>query len=124
MRSEFGSFDEYWSAFVLEHWRETSRRRRVVRVGKGLARLALGVVSPRLSALITVPPLNLRWAAAATLLSWGKSLAGTLDDEIARVGTIDTAAWPPVEAAAELGPAPAPLKREPRSRGEGWAVWL
>jgi cell division septation protein DedD len=100
MRPGQVTFDEYWAAFVLEHWHSASRRRRVLALGKSFAKASLGVLSPKLSALLSVERPNLRWAAAALLLSVGKSLAKTMDREITRVATID----PPARA-----PAPTPI---------------
>jgi hypothetical protein len=124
----YACFDEYWSAFVLEHWQRTSRRRRLIALGKGLAQAALGVLSPRLSALAALEPLNLRWAAAATLLSLGKTLAGTMDQEVARVGTIETAGWPVLAqvkkpSAPEEAKQPAPLGVREGTPSD-WAVWM
>jgi hypothetical protein len=126
--SGYASFDEYWSAFVLEHWQRASRRRRFLALGKSLARGALGMLSPKLSALASLEPVNLRWAAAAALLSLGKTLAGTMDQEIARAATIETSGWPALSLVGESSSPPEPAVTARPAARDGlvpdWAVWM
>ncbi|MCA9592260.1 MAG: hypothetical protein KC776_03090 [Myxococcales bacterium] len=123
MRPGHVTFDDYWAAFVLEHWHSTSRRRRVLALGRSLARAGLGVVSPRLSALLNVERPNARWAAAALLLSIGKSLARTMDREVARLATIDTEGTTDVTALAPPA-APPVTSPSPMPAADDWAVWM
>lgn len=122
MTAELGSFDQYWAAYVLGHWQPSTRRFQVVRTGVGLARLALRALrdAPRRT--------QLRWACAATLLTWGKVIAGTMDEEIFRVANLETSWLPPPAAEWDNpGQAPTPSKGPADPEGDDfsrkWAVW-
>ena len=121
MTAELRSFDQYWAAYVLGHWQPSMRSFQVVRTGVGLAKLALEALRDRPRRE------HLRWAVAATLLTWGKLIAGTMDEEIFRVAAPETSGLPPRVEWDEP-------TREPTSTDLGggrpdldisrkWAVW-
>lgn len=110
MKPGFASFDEYWSAFVREHWRPSGRNVRIAQSSLALLRAALARLVPRFG-----------WPAAATLLAWVKTLAGTMDRDIERA--TEETAWPPLRATAVLEGASAPKSTQP-DRARDWAVWL
>lgn len=110
MKHGFASFDEYWSVFVRDHWRPSTRNVRLARSTVALVRAAVARLVPRFG-----------WPAAATLLAWVKTLTGTIDRDIDRA--TQAAAWPPLRATAALEGAPPPPRAEP-DRARDWAVWL
>ena len=121
MTAELRSFDQYWAAYVLGHWQPRARRFQALSTGVGLARLALRALreAPRRD--------HLRWACAATLLTWGKLIAGTMDDEIFRVSSPETSWLPPPAREWDNSPEP-PTPGQPDDPVPGdfsrkWAVW-
>lgn len=118
MSTKFQSFDEYWSLFLLRSRPFASGRGGLGRTSLGLARAALGTLAARRGAGLR-RPVEVRWAVAATLLSWGKVLAGTFEQEIAEATRDEAARWPPLPAAAELD-----ARRRSASRAPAWAVWM
>jgi len=111
MSSERQSFDEYWSRFLLR--------------SRPFGRNGLGVLRALVTALATQRGQRrreLRWAAAAALVSWGKLLAGTLEQEIAEALRSEAAKWPPLEAVAALRGKIEPPSSRPAS--PAWAVWM
>jgi hypothetical protein len=67
MRSDCRSFEEFWAAFAREQ-----RPFQLGRAGLSLARLAMRQRGRE----------RWRWAVAAAMLTAGKLLAGTLDEEL------------------------------------------
>lgn len=124
MSSEFQSFDEYWSLFLLRSRPVAYGRPGLGRTGLGLARVALVTLAARRRRA----PRELRWAVAATLLSWGKVLAGTFEDELAEAVRAEAARWPAVDAVAALGAGDSPRGGAPRTQAprfaQSWAVWM
>jgi hypothetical protein len=116
MSDDLHSFDAYWSAYVLRHWQPSTRRLRLLRTSLGLAELALRAVRDRPRRE------HLRWACAATLLTWGKLIAGTMDDEIERLlAATELSGLPPRVVDVPARPAAQTTSSAERSRQ--WAVW-
>jgi hypothetical protein len=118
MSSKFQSFDEYWSLFLLRSLPFASGRGGLGRTSLGLARAALGTLAARRGSGLR-RPVEVRWAVAATLLSWGKVLAGTFEQEVAEATRGGTARRPPLPAVAELDG-----RRRSTPRAPAWAVWM
>lgn len=111
MSTEFESFDEYWSLFLLRSRPIASRRAGLGRSSLGLCRVALRTLAERR----VRRPVELRWAVAATLLACGKLLAGKLEQELA------DAVRSGGEALPTLGE-PEPQRRARQT--PAWAVWM
>ncbi|MBK7583189.1 MAG: hypothetical protein IPI67_23695 [Myxococcales bacterium] len=130
MSSQFRSFDEYWSQFLRRSRPLAHGQLSLGRTTLGLARAALVTLAARQPAQRTRRPVELRWAIAATLLSWGKLLAGTFEAELDDALRADAANWPSVEAVGTLEGhtvAGGSSSRRPGSTppaGNPWAVWM
>ena len=107
MRSDCRSFEEFWTAFTHEQ-----RPFRLRRAGLSLARLTMMQRGPE----------RWRWAVAAAVLTAGKLIAGTLDEEIETRGS--EATWPDDARALAAGERPArPSAGTPRVDA-AWAAWM
>ncbi|MBK8997490.1 MAG: hypothetical protein IPM35_17310 [Myxococcales bacterium] len=114
MSSEFQSFDEYWSLFLLRSRSVALGRAGLGRTSVGFARVALRTLATRR----TRRPVELRWAVAATLLACGKLLAGKLERELAEAVRAEGEGLPPLAALGE------PEQRRAAPPSPAWAVWM
>jgi hypothetical protein len=102
-RPDCRSFEEFWTAFA--------REQRPFRLGRAGLSLALLLVGQR-------DPARWRWAIAAAVLTAGKLLAGTFDDEIGPQGSGEP--WPVDARSLPTGEAPT---RAPATDA-AWAAWM
>ena len=108
MRSDCRSFEEFWTAFTREQ-----RPFRLGRAGLSLARLTMSQRGRE----------RWRWAVAAAVLTAGKLLAGTFDEEL-DVGAAE-GAWPGDARSLATGERPAPPPAASASRADAaWAAWM
>ena len=116
MGSEPRSFDEFWAAFTRD---QTSFR--LGRAGLSLARLALRRRGRD----------GWRWALAAAVLTAGKVLAGTFDEELASRARAAQRAWQDDPRALAKGERQQPARDTRDARDTtaphvdaAWAAWM
>lgn len=111
MSTGFYSFDEYWSLFLARSCRATAEGDGLGRTGLSLARAAIETLSARPAGRRAVA---LRWAVFATLLSWGKLLCGTLDDEITEAALLEAAKHAPLALSGSVAAIPSVRENDAR----------
>ncbi len=120
---KFASFEEFWPFYVRAHANKTSRRLHFAGTTLGGALLAAGVFTRRKSLLLAAPVVGYglawighfvfegnkpatfghpAWSLRGDLKMWKMMVAGTMDDEVARV--LAESAPAPVEPARTVDP--------------------
>jgi hypothetical protein len=110
MSDRIESFEEFWPYYVRQHSKKLTRQLHFVGTTLALGCAAAGLVTRRRWLLLLAPvvgygpaflshflveknrPATFRypaWSLAADFIMWGKTLAGTMDDEVTAVLEVD-----------------------------------
>lgn len=106
MEKRFESFEEFWPFYVREHRKKLTRQLHFIGTTAALGCLATGVLTRQKWLLALAPvagygpawfshfvieknkPATFKyplWSLAADFVMWGKTIAGTMDDEVLAV---------------------------------------